>query len=193
VNHAVLAILNPQQVEVEIFRADELDERRGLSSELDEMWSFVARKSNPRWLWHAIDHHTGKSQFLESPGCQPSLGLADHYDVIGLFSHCPFGRRRVDPRLFEQRVKVSMRNPARPEIICPDRIDLMVQLAESRVGMPNGTRRPGVWIRRHVGNDEKSKRLLTSWANLAHHCTGTIRAHCTCTNRTHAFQCQGCF
>jgi len=60
VNHAVLASLNPQQVEVEICRADELDERRGLSSELDEMWSFVARKSNPRWMWHAIDHHTGK-------------------------------------------------------------------------------------------------------------------------------------
>jgi insertion element IS1 protein InsB len=52
-------VLNPEQVEVEILRADELDERRGLSSELDEMWSFVARKSNPRWLWHAIDHHTG--------------------------------------------------------------------------------------------------------------------------------------
>ena len=31
-----------------------------MSSELDEMWSFVARKTNPRWLWHAIDHHTGK-------------------------------------------------------------------------------------------------------------------------------------
>jgi insertion element IS1 protein InsB len=59
VNHALLAIVNPEQVEVEICRADELDERRGLSSELDEMWSFVARKSNPRWLWHAIDHHTG--------------------------------------------------------------------------------------------------------------------------------------
>jgi insertion element IS1 protein InsB len=59
VNHALLAIDNPEQVEVEICRADELDERRGLSSELDEMWSFVARKSNPRWLWHAIDHHTG--------------------------------------------------------------------------------------------------------------------------------------
>ena len=58
-NHALLAIVNPEQVEVEICRADELDERRGLSSELDEMWSFVARKSNPRWLWHAIDHHTG--------------------------------------------------------------------------------------------------------------------------------------
>jgi insertion element IS1 protein InsB len=59
VNHAVLRLLNPEQVEVEICRADELDQRRGLSSELDEMWSFVARKSNPRWLWHAIDHHTG--------------------------------------------------------------------------------------------------------------------------------------
>ena len=26
--------------------------------ELDEMWSFVGKKSNQRWLWHAIDHHT---------------------------------------------------------------------------------------------------------------------------------------
>jgi len=60
VNHAVLACLNPAQVEVELWRADELEVRRGLSSELDEMWSYVARKSNPRWLWHAIDHHTGK-------------------------------------------------------------------------------------------------------------------------------------
>jgi insertion element IS1 protein InsB len=60
VNQAVLAFLHPEQVEVEIWRADELEVRRGLSSELDEMWSFVARKTNPRWLWHAIDHHTGK-------------------------------------------------------------------------------------------------------------------------------------
>ena len=60
VNQAVLAFLHPAQVEVEIWRADELEGRWGLSSELDEMWSFVARKTNPRWLWHAIDHHTGK-------------------------------------------------------------------------------------------------------------------------------------
>ena len=59
-NHALLAILNPEHIEVEIWRADELEVRRGLSSELDEMWSFVAHKTNPRWLWHAIDHHTGK-------------------------------------------------------------------------------------------------------------------------------------
>lgn len=29
-------------------------------SELDEMWSFVASKKNPRWLWHAIDRTTGQ-------------------------------------------------------------------------------------------------------------------------------------
>ena len=28
--------------------------------ELDEMWSFVGNKKNQRWLWHAIDHKTGK-------------------------------------------------------------------------------------------------------------------------------------
>jgi insertion element IS1 protein InsB len=60
VNQGVLASVNPEQVEVEIWRADELEVRRGLSSELDEMWSYVFKKTNPRWLWHAIDHHTGK-------------------------------------------------------------------------------------------------------------------------------------
>jgi len=29
-------------------------------AEADEMWSFVQRKNNQRWLWHAIDHHSGK-------------------------------------------------------------------------------------------------------------------------------------
>src|SRR5262245_24396906 len=28
---------------------------------MDEMWSFVGNKGNPRRLWHAIDHHTGQS------------------------------------------------------------------------------------------------------------------------------------
>jgi insertion element IS1 protein InsB len=56
----MLRLLNPEQVEVAIWRADKLDQRHGLTSELDEMWAYVARKSNPRWLWHAIDHHTGQ-------------------------------------------------------------------------------------------------------------------------------------
>jgi len=60
VNQAVLQHLNPAYVEVEIWRADELEVRQGLSSELDEMWSYVRSKANPRWVWHAIDHHTGQ-------------------------------------------------------------------------------------------------------------------------------------
>src|SRR5216684_3497706 len=60
VHHAVLTVLHPKQVEVEIWRSDELAVRRGLSSELDEMWSFVQAKAQPRWLWHAIDHQTGQ-------------------------------------------------------------------------------------------------------------------------------------
>ncbi len=58
-NQAVLKNLHPEHVEVEICRADELAQRRGLASELDEMWSYVGKKAEPRWLWHAIDHHSG--------------------------------------------------------------------------------------------------------------------------------------
>jgi len=55
----MLQHLPPEHLEVEICRAEELAQRRGLTSELDEMWSFVGKKAQPRWLWHAIDHHSG--------------------------------------------------------------------------------------------------------------------------------------
>ena len=32
----------------------------GEAAEVDEMWSFVGKKKAPRWLWHALDHRTGK-------------------------------------------------------------------------------------------------------------------------------------
>jgi len=51
--------VKPEHITVEMCRSEALDYRRGLTSELDEMWSFVQSKANPRWLWHAIDHHTG--------------------------------------------------------------------------------------------------------------------------------------
>ncbi len=53
VNHNILnSIKNHEDIQVVISRCDE--------SELDEMWSFVGNKSQQRWLWHAIDHQTGK-------------------------------------------------------------------------------------------------------------------------------------
>jgi insertion element IS1 protein InsB len=39
-------------VEVIIRRVDE--------AEVDEMWSFVGKKHEQRWLWHAIDHWSGR-------------------------------------------------------------------------------------------------------------------------------------
>jgi len=52
VNHRLLAVLNPDEVTVVIRVAEE--------AEVDEMWSFVGKKREPRWLWHAMDHRSGK-------------------------------------------------------------------------------------------------------------------------------------
>ena len=48
----LLDTLPPDEVDVVIQRVDE--------AEVDEMWSYVEKKTAPRWLWHAIDHQTGK-------------------------------------------------------------------------------------------------------------------------------------
>jgi len=50
VNERVLRTLAPPQVDVILRQVD--------AAEMDEMWSFVGSKSQQRWLWHAIDHHT---------------------------------------------------------------------------------------------------------------------------------------
>ena len=48
-NKALLQSLSSEHVEVVICRAEELEQRRGLASELDEMWSYVGKKAEPRW------------------------------------------------------------------------------------------------------------------------------------------------
>jgi insertion element IS1 protein InsB len=45
-------VLNPDEVTVVIGVAAE--------AAMDEMWSFVGKKHAQRWLWHAIDHRSGK-------------------------------------------------------------------------------------------------------------------------------------
>jgi insertion element IS1 protein InsB len=80
-----------------------LDQHRGLTSELDEMWSFVRRKANPRWLWHAIDHRSGKvlayvfgrrkdEVFLELKKLLEPFGITKYYtDGWGAYE------RHLDP------------------------------------------------------------------------------------------------
>jgi len=48
---AVCHETRPEEVAVEVQRVE--------SAEMDEMWSFVGKKSQQRWLWHAIDHISG--------------------------------------------------------------------------------------------------------------------------------------
>jgi len=57
---SVLEQLKPSKVEVEIRLALGPQKQHESESELDEMWSYVAKKEEQRWLWHAIDHHSGK-------------------------------------------------------------------------------------------------------------------------------------
>jgi insertion element IS1 protein InsB len=52
VNRRLLALVTSDEVTVVIRLAEE--------AEVDEMWSFVGKKREPRWLWHAIDHHGGQ-------------------------------------------------------------------------------------------------------------------------------------
>ena len=50
VNTALLRTLEPNEVAVEVTRASD--------AEMEEMWSFVGKKQDQRWRWHAIDHTT---------------------------------------------------------------------------------------------------------------------------------------
>lgn len=63
VNQKLLQHLKPEEVEVDIVRAEVIEKSEGTGveeSELDQMWSYVGKKANPRWLWHAIDRRTGQ-------------------------------------------------------------------------------------------------------------------------------------
>jgi insertion element IS1 protein InsB len=95
VNTALLRTLNPEKVAVDIAQAGE--------AEMDEMWSFVGNKGNPRWLWHAIDHHTGKvlayvfgrrqdTVFLQLKTLLEPFGITQYYtDYWGAYT------RHLDP------------------------------------------------------------------------------------------------
>ncbi|XEY23805.1 IS1 family transposase [Candidatus Uabimicrobium helgolandensis] len=52
VNYALLEQVNPENLEVKIEKVGE--------AEVDEQWSFIEKKKNQRWIWHAIDRNTGK-------------------------------------------------------------------------------------------------------------------------------------
>jgi insertion element IS1 protein InsB len=95
VNQPLLNALHPDEVNVVIQRVDE--------AEVDEMWSYVEKKTAPRWLWHAINHQTGKvlayvfgrrqdHVFLQLKGLLEPFGITRyHTDYWGAYT------RHLDP------------------------------------------------------------------------------------------------
>src|SRR2546421_10917557 len=95
VNERLLKSLDPAQLDV-ILRQVE-------AAEMDEMWSFVGSKSQQRWLWHALDHHTGQilayvfgtrkdETFLQLQELLTPFGITHFYtDGWGAY------RRHIDP------------------------------------------------------------------------------------------------
>ena len=52
VNERLLKSFDPAQLDIILRQVEAV--------EMDEMWGFVGSKSQQRWLWHAIEHHTGQ-------------------------------------------------------------------------------------------------------------------------------------
>ena len=99
----MLERLNPSDILVKIQKVEESEE-----AELDEMWSYVGNKENQRWLWHAIDHHSGEilayvfgnhedAVFLELKKLLEPFGITTFYtDDWGAYErHLPATQRVV--------------------------------------------------------------------------------------------------
>ena len=81
-NQPLLNVLHPDEVDVVIQQVAE--------AEIDEMWSYVGKKRDPRWLWHAIDHRSGQvlayvlgrrkdEVFLKLKGLLEPFGITKYY------------------------------------------------------------------------------------------------------------------
>ena len=89
-NQPLLNALYPDEVDVVIQRVEE--------AEVDEMWSYVGKKREPRWLWHAIDHRSGHvlayvlgrrkdEVFLKLKGLLEPFGITKYYtDYWGAYT-----------------------------------------------------------------------------------------------------------
>ena len=79
------------------------------------MWSFVGAKATERWLWHAIDHHTGRvlayvvgtrkdAVFLKLKALLVPFGITRYYtDKAGVYRrHLPPEQHTVGKRTMQK-------------------------------------------------------------------------------------------
>lgn len=125
VNQKVLENLNSEMVEVEIERIDEIgiEVEQKVSdseideSELDEMWSFVGSKKNPRWLWHAIDRKTGKvlAYVFGRRKDEVFLKLKALLEPFGIKKYCTDGYGAYSRNLSAEKHEVSKKKTQKIE------------------------------------------------------------------------------
>jgi len=117
VNQKLLETVQPEQVEVEIYQVEEEPEPGIESSELDEMWSFVGNKKNPRWLWHGIDRSTGQvlAYVFGRRKDEVFLKLKELLEPFGIQKYCTDGWGAYERNLPEDKHEVSKRKTQRIE------------------------------------------------------------------------------
>jgi len=103
-------------VEVEIRLVEETEE--GIEElELDEMWSYVSRKSNQRWLWHAIDRLTGQvlAYTFGQRKDEVFLKLKNLLKPFGIKKYCTDGWGAYERHLSLEEHEVGKRKTQRIE------------------------------------------------------------------------------
>ena len=109
--------IKPEKVEVEILLM-ESEEFKGIpEAELDEMWSFVGKKKNPRWLWHAIDRLTGKvlAYVFGRRKDEVFLKLKKFLEPFGIKNYCTDGYGAYQRHLPEEQHEIGKRKTQKIE------------------------------------------------------------------------------
>jgi insertion element IS1 protein InsB len=110
--HANLALAPPPCSRAGTVRAQPRRE-----AEMDEMWSFVGDKDTERWLWHALDHRTGRvlahvvgtrkdATFLELHALLAPFGIIRYYtDKAGVYQRHLLPAQHTVGKLSMQKIE----------------------------------------------------------------------------------------
>jgi insertion element IS1 protein InsB len=99
VNERKLTEIEPNQSIVRLCQWEDVE------AEVDEMWSFVNSKTEQRWLWHAIEHVSGKilAYVLASRKDEAFVKLKELLEPFGITQFYTDGwgayERHIEPAL----------------------------------------------------------------------------------------------
>lgn len=113
----MLKTIQSEEVEVEIRRVEEEALEGMAESELDEMWSYVGKKTNQRWLWHAIDRITGQvlAYTFGQRKDEVFLKLKQLLEPFGIQKYCTDGWGAYERHLPVEKHEVGKRKTQRIE------------------------------------------------------------------------------